>query len=59
MKVLNLGRGISDTGIFSSKLLAEKISIVSKLLYDYPDDSKKTLSKQYNQLTQYLEKFIL
>ena len=58
LKVLNLERGIPDTGIFNSKLLAEKISIVSRLLYDCPDESKKALSEQYNQLTQYLEKCI-
>jgi len=54
----DLGRGIPNTDIFSSKIIASKVTEFSELSKKCDPAQKKALEKQYSQLVSYLEKAI-
>ena len=56
LKQNDLDRGVSEEGIISSQVIAEKLSQFSELLSKCRKEEEKKLKKQYKQLTDHLNK---
>jgi len=56
LEIIGLQNSLPKTGIIDSKIVAEKLIEFSEMIERTDESKRKTLIKQFDQLTEYLEK---